>query len=89
MSKGAREVISIEEDAKVPDIYGLERFMEEVNILELEGYTSAPTRTRSVIPTNVRSRLATWLESLLPLPLVLTVDLVSWPISFCRLPSLS
>ena len=38
MPKGAREVISVEEDAKVPDTYGLERFMEEVNILELEGY---------------------------------------------------
>src|SRR3712207_5656090 len=44
MPKGEREVISIEDDAKVPDTYGLERFMEEVNILELEGYYFAPSR---------------------------------------------
>jgi hypothetical protein len=44
MPKGAREVISIEADAAVPDTYGLERFMEEVNILELEGYYFSPNR---------------------------------------------
>src|SRR5215210_7110932 len=46
MKKGVREVISIEEDAKVPDTYGLERFLEEVNILELEGYYFAPSRKK-------------------------------------------
>src|SRR5215212_4242803 len=44
MRKEQREVISMEEDAKVPDEYGLERFMEEVNILELEGYYFSPNR---------------------------------------------
>src|SRR3954471_16623619 len=38
------DIISIEDDAKVPDEYGLERFMEEVNILELEGYYFSPNR---------------------------------------------
>src|SRR5215212_11382235 len=38
MLKPSREIISFEDDAKVPDTYGLEHFMEEVNILELEGY---------------------------------------------------
>jgi hypothetical protein len=38
------EIISVEDDARVPDVYGLERFMEEVNILELEGYYFAPSR---------------------------------------------
>lgn len=44
MSKPSREVISIEADAAVPDTYGLERFMEEVNILELEGLYFCPNR---------------------------------------------
>ena len=44
MPKQSREVISIEADALVPDTYGLERFMEEVNILELEGYYFCPSR---------------------------------------------
>src|SRR5918994_1204018 len=44
MRKEQREVISMEEDARVPDEYGLERFMEEVNILELEGYYFSPNR---------------------------------------------
>jgi hypothetical protein len=44
MRNQQREVISVEEDAKVPDQYGLERFMEEVNILELEGYYFSPNR---------------------------------------------
>jgi hypothetical protein len=39
-----KEIISVEEDASVPDTYGLERFMEEVNILELEGYYFCPNR---------------------------------------------
>src|SRR3954451_11355091 len=38
------EIISIEDDTKVPDTFGLERFMEEVNILELEGYYFSPNR---------------------------------------------
>ncbi len=44
MPKPEREVISLEADAAVPDTYGLERFIEEVNILELEGYYFAPSR---------------------------------------------
>src|SRR4028118_1532471 len=39
-----KEIISIEADAAVPDTYALERFMEEVNILELEGYYFCPNR---------------------------------------------
>ena len=39
-----REIISIEADAAVPDTFGLERLMEEVNILELEGYYFSPNR---------------------------------------------
>jgi hypothetical protein len=42
-----REIISIEADEKRPDDYGLERFMEEVNILELEGYYFCPNRTET------------------------------------------
>src|SRR3954465_15547984 len=38
------DIISLEDDAKVPDTFGLERFMEEVNILELEGYYFCPNR---------------------------------------------
>ena len=38
------DIISLEDDAKVPDTFGLERFMEEVNILELEGYYFSPNR---------------------------------------------
>lgn len=37
-------IISLEDDAGVPDIYGLERFMEEVNVLELEGIYFCPDR---------------------------------------------
>jgi hypothetical protein len=44
MRKIQREVITVEEDAKVPGTCGLERFMEEVNILELEGYYFSPNR---------------------------------------------
>jgi hypothetical protein len=44
MPKGEWEVISIEADAAVPDTYGLDRFMEEVNILELEGYYFCPNK---------------------------------------------
>jgi hypothetical protein len=47
MRKGKREVISVEEDAQVPDKYGLERFMEEVNILELEGYYFCPNKNEA------------------------------------------
>jgi hypothetical protein len=43
-NKNQHDIISIEDDAKVPDTYGLERFVEEVNILELEGYYFAPSR---------------------------------------------
>src|SRR3954452_374318 len=42
------EIISIEDDAKVPDAFGLERFMEEVNILELEGVYFSPNRKASL-----------------------------------------
>src|SRR5215208_2116608 len=45
--KSQREVISIEADAAVPDTYGLERFMEEVNILELEGYYFCPNKNQA------------------------------------------
>lgn len=44
MPKPKLEVISIEADAAVPDVCGLERLMEEVNILELEGYYFSPNR---------------------------------------------
>jgi hypothetical protein len=44
MRKPEREVISLEADAAVPDSYGLERLVEEVNILELEGYYFSPNR---------------------------------------------
>ena len=43
-NKNQHNIISIEDDTKVPDTYGLERFVEEVNILELEGYYFAPSR---------------------------------------------
>src|ERR687884_346545 len=35
-------IISLEDDAKVPDTFGLERYVEEVNILELEGVYFSP-----------------------------------------------
>src|SRR3954471_6662693 len=41
------DIISIEDDAKVPDTYGLERFMQEVNILELEGYYFCPNKNQA------------------------------------------
>ncbi len=47
MSRKSLEVISIEEDEAQPDQYGLERFMEEVNILELEGVYFCPSCTES------------------------------------------
>src|SRR3954447_13780790 len=47
-NKNQHDIISIEDDAKVPDPFGLERFMEEVNILELEGYYFAPSRKATV-----------------------------------------
>ncbi len=41
-AKSNKDIISIEADEALPDGYGLERFMEEINILELEGlYFSA------------------------------------------------
>src|SRR5215203_6052699 len=45
-----REVISIEADAALPDTFGLERFMEEVNVLELEGYYFSPSR-KAALPS--------------------------------------
>src|SRR4051812_5576397 len=40
-------IISLEDDAKVPDGYGLARFIEEINILELEGYYFCPNKTEA------------------------------------------
>ena len=39
-----RKIISIEEDEAQPDGCGLERFLQEVNILELEGVYFSPSR---------------------------------------------
>ena len=44
MSKSKQEIISLEADQAIPDTFGLERFMEKVNVLELEGYYFAPSR---------------------------------------------
>ncbi len=59
-------MISIEDDAKVPDTYGLERFMEEVNILELEGYYFCPNKNevgnlekRTITPGDLAGKLVT------------------------------
>jgi hypothetical protein len=46
--KPQREVISIEADAAVPDTYGLDRLMEEINILDIEGYYFSPNRKAAV-----------------------------------------
>src|SRR3712207_2693254 len=74
MPKGEREVISIEDDAKVPDTYGLERFMEEVNILELEGYYFCPARTEAGRRTQIKQRAITLGESIdQPVTIVLSV----------------
>jgi Replication initiator protein A len=45
--KNIKTVISIEEDEALPDRYGLERFMEEINILELEGVYFCPSRNET------------------------------------------
>jgi hypothetical protein len=55
MPKPEREVISLEADAAVPDTYGLERFIEEVNILELEGYYFAPSRKPALVKQKPKS----------------------------------
>src|ERR687883_429983 len=50
MSNGKQQnnkIISLEDDAKVPDTFGLERFMQEVNILELEGYYFCPNKNQA------------------------------------------
>src|SRR4051794_20044955 len=39
--------ISLADDAKAPDTFGLERFMQEVNILELEGYYFCPNKNQA------------------------------------------
>jgi hypothetical protein len=49
------EIISIEEDEVLPDSYGLERFMEEVNILELEGFYFCPNRKAASKKSGVKS----------------------------------